>query len=273
MGETVYSAQPELARPRRFLTAAAQELRHAPPLAWALFRSSLASRHRRAGLGYLWLLLPTVAMTVVCVYVESRQLVAVGETPLPYPLHVYAGMLLWQAFVESLNAPLQQLTAGRSVISRRRVPHEAYVLSGLFEALLNAGVRLAGLVVLGFAYGVPPVASMLLVPAGVVAVCVFGLALGLLAAPAGMLYDDVARGLVLLTTLWFFLTPVFYRAPVTGAVRFNPVTPLIETTRGWLTSAAPAGGFAAVTLLSLATLVVAWLFYQVARPHVVARLG
>ncbi|HEX6159961.1 MAG TPA: ABC transporter permease, partial [Thermoanaerobaculia bacterium] len=72
---------------------------------------------------------------------------------------------------------------------------------------------------------------------------------------------------------WFFLTPVVYPAPAGGLMRFNPVTPLVETTRQWLTGPAPLGGFAVVTGGTAAALVVAWLFQRLARPHVAARLG
>jgi len=273
MSETVYNSQPVLARPGRFLAEAAHDLRRSLPVASTLFASNLQARYRRAWLGPLWLLLPTVGTTLVWIYVQSRGIVSIAPTAVPYPVHVLAGMVLWQVFVDALNAPLQQLASGRQMITRSRVPHEALILAGMLEVLLNCAVRLIVLAGVLLAFRTPVHAAVLLAPFGILALACLGLALGLLAAPAGMLYDDVSRAIALVTTFWFFLTPVLYRTPPRGLVRFNPVTPLLDTTRAWLTTGPAASGFAAVTGVTLAALFLAWLFHRLARPHVVARLG
>lgn len=271
--ETVYSSDAELRHPARFFAEAWDELRRSPAVAWRLFRSSVQARHRRAWLGYLWLLLPTLGMTGVWMYVRSRGLVETGATSLPYVVYALSGMILWQVFAESLASPLQQLTASRQLVTRSRVPHEALILAGVFETLLNCAVRLLVLGCIMLTSGVAVGREVVLVPIGVAALVLLGLTLGLFAAPAGLLYDDVGRGLTMLAGFWFFLTPVVYPTRTFGLLRFNPVTPLVETTRQWLTSGAPLGRFVAVTGGAAAALVVAWLFHRLARPHVVARLG
>jgi lipopolysaccharide transport system permease protein len=101
-----------------------------------------------------------------------------------------------------------------------------------------------------------------------------GLALGVLVAPVGLLYADVGRAIGLATGFWFFLTPVIYRMPETGILRFNPVTPLLDTTRAWLTSStAVADGFVPVSAAAMLLLITAWFLLRLARPHVVAPLG
>lgn len=273
MTETIYSSRPDLQHPSRFLAEAWRDLRSAPPVAWQLFRSSVQARHRRAGLGYLWLLLPTLGTTLVWVYVQSRHLVAIRATEMPYLAYALSGTILWQTFSEALGSPLQQLTANKAIITRSRVPHEALILAGVFETLLNCAVRLLILAVVLVAQGVAIGPEVLLVPAGVVALVLLGLALGLLVTPAGMLYDDVHRAITLVLGFWFFLTPVVYPAPRSGLLRLNPVTPLLDTTRRWLTSAPPPGDFVAVAGVTVAVLLAGWFLQRLARPHVVARLG
>jgi lipopolysaccharide transport system permease protein len=274
MTDTVYSAEAELRHPRRFLAEAGEELRRSPAVAWRLFRSGVQARHRRAWLGYLWLLLPTLGTTAVWAYVRSRGLIGTGATRLPYLVYALSGTILWQVFAESLVSPLQQLTANRQLVTRSRVPHEALILAGVFETLLNCAVRLVVLGAVMAAMGVTAGAEVLLLPLGILALALLGLTLGLFAAPIGLLYDDVGRSLAMLAGFWFFVTPVVYPAPARGLLRFNPVTPLVETTRQWLTtSAAGVTGFVAVTAGSAVALAVAWLFHRLARPHVAARLG
>lgn len=274
MTETVYASSPELLHPLRFVREAGRDLRRSVAPGWQLFRRNLQVRYRRAWLGYLWLLLPTAGTTLVWMYVQSRRIVDVAPTDVPYPIYVLTGTILWQVFVDALNAPLQQLGASRQLITRSRVPHEALILAGAFEVLLNCAVRLVILAIVLAAFRAPVASTMLLAPFGIAALLLFGLALGLFATPLGMLYDDVGRAIALVSGFLFFLTPVIYRTPSTGILRFNPVTPLLDTTRAWLTSAPPrSSGFALVTALSLAGLALAWLLERLARPHMVARLG
>lgn len=273
MSETIYAAHSELSHPAQFLFEAARDLRRSLPVAWTLFRTNLQTRYRRSWLGALWLLLPTVGTTLVWMYVQSRGIVSIAATGTPYPVYVLAGTILWQVFVDALNAPLQQLTLGRQMITRSRVPHEALIVAGVLEVFLNCAVRLIVLAAVLLAFPVPMHATLVLAPIGIVALALLGLTLGLFAAPAGMLYDDVSRAIALVTGFWIFLTPVFYGTPPWGILRFNPVTPLLDSTRAWLTSGAATSGFATVVIVTLPALLIGWFFLRLARPHVVARLG
>lgn len=273
MTDTVYSSDAELRHPGRFFQGAWEDLRRTPRVAWRLFRSGVQARYRRTWLGYLWLLLPTAGTAAVWVYVRSRGVIETGSIRVPYVVYALSGTILWQVFAEALMAPLQQLTANRQLITRNRVPHEALILAGVLETLLNSLVRFILLAAVMIWMGVSPGREVLLVPFGVIALALLGLALGVLAAPAGLLYEDVARLLTLFTGFWFFLTPVVYPAPASGVMRLNPVTPLLETTRQWLTSPAPLAGFAWVTASATAALLLAWLLQRLARPHVTARSG
>lgn len=274
MTETVYSAERTLSHPARFVAAAREDMRRTPAIAWRLFRRNLQARYRRTWLAYAWLLLPTVVTTLVWSYIHSQRIIVISPTDLPYPLHVLASMALWQTFLEAMNAPLQQLTASRQMVTRSPVPLEALVLAGVLEVLLNSSVRLVLLGVVLLASGVPLGESLLLVPFGIAALVMLGLAFGVLLTPLGLLYDDVGRAIVMVSGFWFFLTPVVYRAPTEGLLRLNPVTPLLEMTRTWLTSAEPASlGFLVVSGTALALLAIGWLLLRLARPHLVERLG
>jgi homopolymeric O-antigen transport system permease protein len=270
---TSYSAQPELAEPRRFLRDAVDDLRRSMPIARRLFAANLRARFRRTQLGYLWLLAPALAVTVIAVYLQHRHIVGVRHTALPYALYVLAGILLWQVFVDALTSPSQQLTEGRAVVARIPVPYEALILAGFLEVLVNAAVRVVVLLVAVVVSGTALGATVVLVPVGVLALALLGLAIGVWLAPFGLLYDDVARGVLLATAFWIFLTPVFYAPPGHGVLELNPVSPLLDTTRGWLTSSPRLGGALLVTLLAAAVLTAGWLFGRLARPHVAARLG
>lgn len=274
MQEVVYSADPQLRSLRAFAAAVRADLRVAPPVAWQLFRRRLQAGYRQSWLGYLWLLLPPLATSAAWVYLHAARVLDVGPTDLPYPVYVLTGTLLWQVFADALNAPLQQLSAARAILTKSRIPHEAMLLAGMMEAGFNFLVRLAVLAPVLFWFGVRWSPSLLLAPAGVAALLLLGFAIGLLLTPVGLLYGDVSRGLALAAGIWFFLTPVIYPPRASGPGALNPVSPLLVATRGWLTGggAAPAPGMGPVVAASLAALAAGWGCYRLARPHLVSRL-
>lgn len=259
--------------PVSFPNQAVRDLARARPLAWLLFRSNLRTRHRRARLGYLWLLVPALATATVSTVLRSHAIVAMPHTALPYPVFVLSGMILWQLFLESLNAPLQQLSANRHIISRSPVPHEAILLAGVYEVALNAGVRVVVLAAALLLWRVPVGWTLPLVLPGMAAIAMLGLAAGLVLAPVGLLYDDVGRVLSLVATFGLFLSPVIYPFPPGSFLWLNPVAPMIATTRGWISGPTPCAAFGAVSAASAMGLIGAWRLYRIARWHVVDRIG
>jgi lipopolysaccharide transport system permease protein len=76
-----------------------------------------------------------------------------------------------------------------------------------------------------------------------------------------------------------FLTPVLYPVPQSGiaglVAKTNPLTPLVVSTRDWLTigGTAYSGGFAFITALALLFLLLGWVTFRVAMPHLIPRFG
>lgn len=273
MQDRHYSASPPLSRPKSFVREAMADLCRSLPVAWRLFRANVTARYRSAWLGWLWLLLPAAGTAAICGFIRARGIVTTTPTDLPYPFFVLAGVTLWQVFLESLQAPLQQLRSMRSIITRTNVPHEAVIGAGILELLLNAAVRLLLLAVAMVMFRIAPSPSLLLVPFGVLTLATLGVAIGLIVAPIGMLWDDVGRGIAFAATVLFFLTPAAYPLPPSGLLRLNPVSPLLDSTRAWIGGGSSPWGFAEVAGGSFVLLLFALLFYRLAQPHFVARLG
>ena len=270
MREVVHSAASELSRPGSFLRRAAGSLRLSLAIAPRLLRANLRIRRRRAWLGLAWLFLPSAGAALVASLLIGRRTAEMPGGAMPYPLFVLAGMIFWQLLVETVGAPLQQLGGARHVLARSPVPHEAFILAGAGEALVAALLRIA---LLGLPaalwFGPAPGPEALLLP-----LALLGLALGMILAPLGLLYDDGGSALALLTGFWFFLSPVLYPADRFEALAFNPATPLIEAGRGLLTGGeAPLFDSALVAGGAILVLASSWLAYRLAQPHLVARFG
>ena len=106
-----------------------------------------------------------------------------------------------------------------------------------------------------------------------------GITLGLVLVPFGLLYGDIQRGLTLITSLWFFVTPIVYPTPTSlpGSLiaKLNPITPLLVTTREWLVTGNTykLNVFLVVSCLFFIFSVLAWVLYHIAMPHITSRIG
>lgn len=272
-----YSSASSLRSPGCFIAEAFSDLRRAWEPATHLFLKNLRSQHRQSILGYAWLLLPPLVSALVWTALNYSGVISLGETKVPYPLYVLIGTMFWSVFVESLKCPITDLKNARDILGKVRMPHEAVILAGLGTVFFNLLIR--ALLVAGafLFYGNIPGWTLLLTPLAVLSIVLLGLAIGLWLAPVGLLYDDVNRALDLLLGFGFLVTPVVYPVPKVWPASlitdFNPLVPLLLTGRHWVQGleSPPAQGFVAVTLVSLAALIAGWIFYRVARPHIVSR--
>ena len=276
---TVYTPESPLRQPSRFVRAMFADVAASRELAWRLFVRDLSAQYRSSLFGYVWVFIPPLVASLPFVYLNAAGVVRISETPIPYAAYAVVGMIIWQTFVDALNSPLRSANAARSILTRIKFPREAVLLSGLLQVGFSFLVRLALLAGVFLVFRLQPASTAPLFLIGMLGVALTGFMIGLLVTPFGLLYGDVAHALPIASTFLMLLTPVLYPAPSSGAgalvASFNPLTPLVTTTRDWLTiGAAPdVGGFIAVTMLTVALLLFGWVAYRLALPHLIERLG
>lgn len=276
---TVYTPSSALTRPGELIVQMFRDLWRGRELAWRLFVRDTAAHYRQSILGYLWAFLPPLATAGTFVFLNSHQILSVGRTPVPYAAYVMTGTLLWQSFVDALNSPIRAVVANKAMLVKINFPREALIMAGMLDVLLNFCIRLILLIPVFLIFKVPITRSILLFPIGSVALIILGLGFGLLLTPIALLYSDIDRGLVMITTFWLFLTPVMYPPIRTGVAAhlttINPVSPVILTARDWLISqpALHVESFVIVTASALLILFIAWIIYRVALPHLIERMG
>jgi lipopolysaccharide transport system permease protein len=165
------------------------------------------------------------------------------------------------------------------MLTRISFPREAILLSGMMQVGFSFLVRLALLAAVFAAFDLTPARTAPLFLLGMVIVALTGFAIGLIVTPVGLLYGDVQQSLPIASTFLMLLTPVLYPVPVSGlaatVTRLNPLAPLVTTTRDWLTagSSAHVTGFVGVSVVTVMLLLLGWVGYRLALPHLIARLG
>ena len=277
--KTVYTPDSALASPAKMLREMFRDLVLCRELAWRLAVRDISAQYRQAFLGILWAFILPLANTLAWIFLNSSGVVKIADTSLPYPIYVFTGTMLWAIFMDALNAPLQQATAAKSILTKLNFPREALVISGIYQTLFNAAIKIALLLGALVFMGIMPSSSLLFFPFGVLSLVLVGTALGLLITPIGLLYSDVGRALPLLMQFLMFVTPVVFPLPKEGLAgtlfALNPLTPIILTTRDWLTGFAPdrLDAFLLVNLAACALLLVVWAVYRLAMPILIERMS
>ena len=274
-----YSTDPVLARPGTLIQRMFRDLIAARELGWQLAVRDIRAQYRQTALGYLWIFILPAANTAVWLFMKSAGVVKPGNGGLSYPAFLISGTIIWSIFMDAVNAPLQQATAAKPMLAKINFPREALILSGIYQTSFNAAIRVAVLIVALLALGVAPTSGLIFAPLAMLSVILAGTTLGIAITPVGMLYTDVGRTLPLLLQFLMFLSPVVYAAPANGItstlIRWNPLTPLIQTTRDTLTGL-PINSASAVLAISacLVTLLfLAWAAYRLAIPILIERMS
>lgn len=277
--KTVYSPEPEIRNPKALFSDMIRDLAKSRELAWRLAIRDISAQYRQAFLGILWAFMLPLANTVTWIFLSNTGIVSVKETALPYPVYVFCGSMLWAVLMDAVNAPLQQTTAAKAMLAKLNFPRESLVVSGIYQTLFNAGIKIVLLLAVLPFLGVIPGWHLLLFPLGLLSLVLVGTAIGLLLTPVGVLYTDIGKVLPLLMQFLMYLTPVVFPMPQTGGAAFmysvNPLTPVIMTTRNWLTGLPSqfVTGFVIVNSLALIVLAVVWIIFRLAMPILIERMS
>ena len=276
---TVYTPASQLRSPRKLFRTMWHDLLASRELAWRLMARDISARYRRSVLGILWAFLPPIATAVVFIILNRAAVINIGTTDIPYPAFVMFGTVLWQLFTASLNAPLKAVTGGKSMLAKVNFPREALILSAIGQVLFDLAIRLLILAVVFVVFRLTLTWGLLLAPFAILMLMLLGLMIGLMLTPIGVLYTDVTQALAIITSLWFFITPVVYPPSEHGILsvlmKFNPVGPLLVGARdlatlGTLSNVMPFVIVSGVTIFGLFAM---WVLYRVSLPILIERMS
>lgn len=248
-------------------------------LAWRLTVRDLSAQYRQTFLGFLWAIILPLANTLVWIFLSRSGVINISETPLPYPVYVFTGTMLWAILMDALNAPLQMVTASKSMLAKINFPREALVIAGVYQVTINALIKVTLLLIALLAMGIYPNFSALLFPIALFSLILVGTVIGLSLAPVGLLYSDVGKAIPLMMQFLMYITPVVFAMPKDGfsatLFRCNPLTPLILTARDWLTGLTPMHlyYFMVVNFIAIILLFLFWIVFRLAMPILIERIG
>ncbi len=228
----------------------------------------LLLRYKQTAMGFAWALLTPLTNTLIFSVIFMR--VAPLDTPVPYPLFVYCGMLAWNFTASALRFAVTSLTANTTLVTKVYFPREIFPFSAVAVSLVDMVVASSVLIAMMAYYRIVPGPALLLLPAVLLVQACLTLAVALFLAMANLFFRDVKYIFEVLLTVWMFASAIVYpidavRGGVFGlVVRLNPMTAIVDAYRRVILYGQPPDpvAFASVAVLSLILLPVMWLVFH-----------
>ncbi|HLM98566.1 MAG TPA: ABC transporter permease [Bryobacteraceae bacterium] len=218
-------------------------------LLFQLVRRDFQQRFVGSVAGWVWGLIHPLVLLVTWTYVFSvclKQKLPDGQ-PGTYPLFIFAGMLPWLLFSDTVQRSSSSLVEQASLITKTIFPSEMVPLSVFLSSLVSHLLALVLMLVateikvrsLGLPLAVLPLYMLLL---GMLAV-----GIGWVVAALQVYLRDTAQFVTVILTAWFWMTPIFifedqvparlrilvYANPLAGVVRAYRLVLLSTRVPGW----------------------------------------
>jgi homopolymeric O-antigen transport system permease protein len=198
----------------------------------------LKVRYKHTALGALWVILQPLLMTVIFM-VFLGMIVRVPTEHVPYPLFLYAALLVWTFFSNAIASSSYSLVVNAPMITKVYFPRVIIPAAAVAVRLSDFLIASVILLILLIYYGVRPSWSLLVLPLLVFHLTILATAIGLWLSALNVKYRDVGTVIPVLLQLWMFVSPIIYPASLVPArwrtiYNLNPLAGIIENVRASL---------------------------------------
>jgi lipopolysaccharide transport system permease protein len=169
-------------------------------------------RYKQTVLGAAWAVLQPL-MTMIVFSLFFGRMAGVPSGGLPYPIFVFAGLLPWTFFANSVSGAGQSVVGSERLITKVYFPRIMIPLASVAAGLLDLAVASGMMVVLMLYYGIPPQTGFVLAPLFVAGLTLAAVGVGTLLAALTVAYRDFRYVVPFLVQLWMFATPSVYMSP------------------------------------------------------------
>lgn len=242
----------------------ARNLVNSNTLIFQLVKRDFQQRYVGSAAGWVWSIIhPLVLLaSYVFIFQYCLQQSLAGELTTNYPLYLFAGMLPWLLFSETVLRSAGSIVEHANLITKTMFPSEILPVCIFLSSLAShAVVTLLVAIASGLMLGhVNPSLALLLLYVPIVGL--FAVGVGWIAAALQVYLRDTAQVVVVMMTFWFWLTPIFLQeAKFPRRVKFvlfwNPMVYVVRAYRMMLLGQAPpalqdleaAASFAVLTFI------------------------
>ena len=181
-------------------------------LLFQLVRRDFEQRFVGSAIGWIWGLIHPLVLLVSWTFVFQFCL----HAPVPadagttsYPLFLFAGMLPWLLFSETMQRSASSLLDHANLITKTVFPAEIIPVSVFLSALVSHLLALALMIAAAGVYLNQISIFLLVLPVYILVIGLLAVGLGWIVASLNVFLRDTAQLLSVVLTLWFWMTPIF----------------------------------------------------------------
>lgn len=248
-------------------------------LGFQLAIRDFSSLYRLSFLGIFWGVAGPLVTSLSFILLQRSNIINIPDLLISYPAYVISGTLIWQLFVDSLNAPLNQVQLNKSVLTKIQFPWLALIISGFFNVMINFFLKFIPIVVIVLFIEQSFTLHSFFVIFPILGISFFGLLIGIYFLPFITLFEDLKRVINLITGPLIFLTPALYPAPKSGIlslfIKNNPLTPFFESARSFLfnlNNVQAIESFIVIIIVLVFLFIPGCFFYNLSMPILIERM-
>lgn len=229
-----------------------------------LTKREIKQRYKQSVLGYAWVILNPLIQMIVMAFVFSK-ILRPADLGVPYPIFLYAGLLPWTLFSNSLMSSVNSLVSNGGLLTKIYFPREIFIQSTILAKIVDFFLASVVFVVFMVYFKIPVTINILwFIPIFLIQ-NLFTYALSLLAAAFNLFYRDIQYLLGLGIMVWMYMTPVIYPTEIFPTqyrwiFQINPMAVFINAYRQVIL----AGGAPNISSLSIG-LLLSLAMYLIAR--------
>ena len=240
-------------------------------LLFQLVRRDFQQRFIGSAVGWIWGLIHPLVLLIswtfvfsVCLHMKLPE----GQ-PGSYPLFLFAGMLPWLLFSETVQRSSSSLLEHASLITKTVFPSEMVPISVFLSSLVSHLMALVLLIAAVEIWLRTLSPALIVLPLYMLLLGLLAIGIGWIVAALQVYLRDTAQVLIVALTFWFWLTPIFifeeqFPRPLGILLYANPLAYVVRAYRQVLlaTEMPSLADFSVVAAYGLVTFAIGGLIFR-----------
>lgn len=244
-----------------------EELKEYKELFYFFTWRDIKVKYKQTVLGFIWAVLQPLLMMIIFTLFFGQTL-NLPSQQIPYPIHVFSGLILWNLFASGLTGASNSMVVNINILKKvyfpRLIMPISAILVSLFDFLMSLFIFF--FIIIIYTQQVS-IFAILLWPLSLFVAILATLGPGLWMAALNVKYRDFRYVIPFMLQIMFFLTPIIYPITLVKSVFLeyvfvlSPLYAAIELFRIPLTGAEVNFSYILISVLSGVVLLVVGLMY------------
>lgn len=201
-------------------------------MVWELAFSDFRLRDQGTILGFLWTLLHPLLFFCVLYIIFADWMKTIKD----FPLYMLIGMVQWNFFSAATTASISSVMRYSNFVKSIAFPKECIVFASVIAVLFSHILELTVLIIFcAIVKSIFTINILFLIPI-LFLTLFFTISVSLILSLIGVYFLDMTRIWSIITTMGFFLTPIFYSIDMLSpfkrsVILLNPMTHIIKSSR------------------------------------------